>query len=200
MKNIIFDLGGVLIDWNPRYLYRKIFNNEVDMEHFLAHICTSDWNTQQDAGRSFKEGVAELLPTYPDWASAIRAYDERWEEMLAGPIEGTVQLLQQIHQAQSYRLLALSNWAECKFPIAEKNFPFLKWFEGIVVSGRVKQIKPNPEIYHHMIRQYQIHPEESVFIDDVEKNIQAAQQLGFHGILFQSPEQLKTELAQLHVL
>ncbi len=200
IKNVVFDLGGVLVDWNPRYLYRKIFSSPETMENFLATVCTQEWNEKQDAGRSFAEGTAELISMHPHYQTEIEFYDARWEEMLNGPISATVQILERLSSLKSHRLLALSNWSKDKFPIAEKNFPFLKLFEDIVVSGKVGFKKPDHRIFNYLCEKYSILPTESVFIDDVQSNLDAAAQLGFKTILFTSADQLEKQMIAMGIL
>lgn len=194
IKNIVFDLGGVLIDWNPRYLYRKVFSEEKEMEHFLQHICNSDWNEQQDAGRAFAEGVRLLVEKYPQHEKYIRAYKERWTEMIGGAIEPTVQILERLHAAKSHKLFALTNWSAETFPYAKKTFPFLNHFQNIVVSGEINMKKPDPAIFKYLCRVSFIEPSETLFIDDNKPNIEAAQRLGFQVEHFQSAERLELRL------
>ena len=200
IDTIIFDLGGVLIDWNPRHLYRKIFKTEEDMEWFLQNVCTSDWNEKQDAGRSFEDATNELLIKFPEHEAPIRAWYDRWEETMNGPIADTVEILNQIRESKKYRLYALTNWSDQTFPWALGNFEFLHWFEGIVVSGHEKTRKPFPEFYQILLDRYKIDPTKSIFIDDVPRNIVGAQAVGIQGIHFQSPLQLKDELQKLGLL
>jgi len=200
MKNIVFDLGGVLIDWNPRFLYRKLFQKESEMEYFLGHICTQEWNEQQDGGRSFAEGEAELIAKHPEFEAFISAYHFRWPEMLNGPIAGTVKILAKLAEQKKVRLLALTNWSAETFPYAEKNFEFLKTFDTIVVSGRIKLKKPDPAIFHHLIEVGKIKAQETLFIDDNQQNIQTAQAMSFHAEHFKSSELLEKRLRNLGVL
>jgi len=200
IDTIIFDLGGVLIDWNPRHLYRKIFKTEEEMEWFLGNVCTSDWNEKQDAGRSFEEATNELLGKFPEYETPIRAWYDRWKETMNGPITGTVEILSQIRDSKKYRLYALTNWSDQTFPWALENFDFLHWFEGIVVSGHEKTRKPFPEFYQILLDRYKIDPTKSIFIDDVPRNILGGQAVGIAGVYFQSPSQLKLELQNLGVL
>lgn len=193
IETVIFDLGGVLIDWNPRYLYRKIFQSEEEIEWFLSNICTSEWNDMQDAGRSFAEATEELLAKHPDWEMPIRAWYSRWEETISGPIEGTVEILQAL-KTSGHRLYALTNWSAESFPIAQRKFDFLNWFHGIVVSGVEKTRKPFPEFYNILFERYAVDPGQSLFIDDNVTNIRAAGDLGLHTIHFTSPEQLRVDL------
>jgi len=197
---IIFDLGGVLIDWNPRYLYRKIFTTEDEITWFMDNVCTSEWNDQQDAGRPFEEATAELLGKHPDHEVAIRAWYGRWQESVGGAIDGTVNILDDIRQKKQYRLYALTNWSAETFPWALDNFEFLHWFEGIVVSGREKTRKPFRDFYEILFDRYQIDPRKSLFIDDNIKNVRGAEAVGLPTIQFQSPDQLRAELEKMGVI
>jgi 2-haloacid dehalogenase len=200
IETIIFDLGGVLIDWNPRYLYRKILKDEDQVSWFLENICTSEWNDQQDAGRTFEDATKELIARHPEWKEAITAWYGRWQETIMGSIPGTVELLKEIKQSNGYRLYALTNWSAETFPWALDNFEFLHWFEGILVSGQEKTRKPFPEFYRLLFDRYAIDPSRALFIDDNIKNIEGARALGLPSIHFQNPEQLKSELTQFGVL
>ena len=196
IKTIIFDLGGVLIDWNPRYLYRKIFSTEEEITWFLENICTPEWNEQQDAGRSFEEATQELLSQFPEHEHAIKAWYGRWQETIQGSIHGTVEILQSLRHAKQHRLYALTNWSAETFPWAQEKFEFLNWFEGVVVSGIEKTRKPFPDFYHILLNRYAIVPGEALFIDDNLKNIETARTLGIDGIHFQGPELLAKELSK----
>jgi 2-haloacid dehalogenase len=194
IDTIVFDLGGVLIDWNPRYLYRKIFKTEEEITWFMENICTAEWNDLQDAGRSFHEATAELLAMHPRHEVPIRAWYDRWQETIGGAIPGTVAVLEEIRKQKKYRLYALTNWSAETFPWALDNFEFLHWFEGIVVSGREKTRKPFADIYNILISRHAIVPESALFIDDNVKNIQGANAVGLQTIRFESPEQLRADL------
>ena len=197
---VIFDFGGVLVDWNPRYLYRRLFPDDpAGMERFLAEVCTPEWNQRQDAGRPWAEAVAELIARYPEQADLIRAYRERWQETLSGPIDGSVAILGEV-RAAGHRILGLTNWSHETFPLARTIFPFFDWFEGIVVSGEEKLIKPDPRLYVRLLERYRVDPARAVFIDDSLKNVEAAVALGIHGIHFRSPSALRDELTALGVL
>ena len=199
-RTVIFDFGGVLVDWNPRYLYRRLFPGDPDgMERFLAEVCTSEWNQCQDAGRPWTEAVAELIGRHPAQADLIRAYRERWQETLSGPIDGSVAILGEV-RAAGHRILGLTNWSHETFPLARTLFPFFHWFEGIVVSGEEKLIKPDPRLYVRLLERYRVDPARAVFIDDSLKNVEAAAALGIHGIHFRSPSALRDELTALGVL
>jgi 2-haloacid dehalogenase len=191
---IIFDLGGVLIDWNPRYLYRKLIPDESEMERFLADVCTPAWNLQQDAGRPFAEGVAELVATHPDLEPLITAYYERWDEMLGDALDGTVAILRTLRD-ERYELHALTNWSCETFPIARQRFPFLTWFEQTVVSGEERTAKPDPRIYRSLLDRIARRADECVFIDDSAPNVATATRLGFDAIRFENPPGLAAALA-----
>ena len=200
INTIIFDLGGVLIDWNPRYLYRKIFKTEEEINWFLENICTPEWNDQQDAGRSFIEATENLVAQYPVHEPAIRAWYDRWQETIKGPVPGTVEILTSLRNSKRYKLYALTNWSAETFPWALEKFDFLHWFEGIVVSGREKTRKPHSEFYQILLDRYSIDPHRSLFIDDSLKNIQAAHNMNIKGIHFQGADLLRTELGKMGVL
>lgn len=200
INTIIFDLGGVLIDWNPRYLYRKIFHTEDEVTWFLENICTSEWNDQQDAGRSFDDATNELLKLHPEWEAPIRAWYGRWQETIRGPLQETVDILAHFKNNSSHRLYALTNWSDQTFPWALNTFEFLHWFEGIVVSGVEKSRKPFPEFYQILFDRYQINPAQSLFIDDNFKNIEGAKAVGLNTLHFESAQQLRKDLIGLGLL
>jgi 2-haloacid dehalogenase len=197
---IIFDLGGVLIDWNPAYVYDKMFTSEDQKRLFFEKICTPDWNEQQDAGRSLKEATDELLEKHPDWKEYIEAYYGRWEEMLGGPIHGTVEIFKQLKASGKYKLYALTNWSAETFPVALDRYDFLHWFDARVVSGEEKMRKPFPEFYQLLLDRFQLTAEETLFIDDNLRNEQAAKEIGLQTVHFKSPAQLKEDLLQLRIL
>ena len=196
LSAVVFDLGGVLIDWNPRYLYRTLFDDEADMERFLAEVTTQEWNAEQDAGRSWQEAVELLVARHPDWRDHIVAYDERWAETLGGPIEGTVEVLADLRRA-GVRLAALTNWSAEKFPIARERYEFLGWFETIVVSGEVGMAKPDPRIFEHLLEQTGFAAEATLYIDDVAANVAVAAELGMTALPFTDPPTLRSDLRRL---
>ena len=200
IKAVIFDLGGVLIDWNPDYVFDKMFRDEKRKKHFYQNICTPDWNEKQDAGRSLQEATEELLQKHPDWKEYIEAYYGRWEEMLGGPIHETVEIFRELKQKDHLKLYALTNWSAETFPVALDKYDFLHWFDGRLVSGEEKTRKPFPEFYHLMLRRFNLKPEETLFIDDNERNVKAAQELGIRSIQFKNPGQLKEELRRVGLL
>jgi 2-haloacid dehalogenase len=197
---VVFDVGGVLIDWDPRHLYRKLFaGDEPAMEHFLANVCTHEWNRSQDAGRSFAEGARLLKHEHPKHAELIDAYGARFDEMMAGPITGAVEILAELRE-RGIPLYILSNFSAETFPPALKRFDFLHWFCGTVISGEVGVIKPDPRIYEIMLARFAIDPLGAVYIDDVMANAEAARPFGIHGIHFTTPGALREELVQLGLL
>jgi 2-haloacid dehalogenase len=199
-RSVVFDLGGVLIDWNPRYLYRSLFEgDEAAMERFLAEVATQAWNAQQDAGRTWREAVDALVAMHPDQRDLIVAYDERWPETLGGPIEGTVEILADLRRAH-IRLIALSNWSAEKFPVARERYAFLDWFETVVVSGDVGIAKPDSRIFRHLLERTGVAAASTVFVDDSPANVSAATELGMMALLFHDPPTLRRDLESLGLL
>jgi 2-haloacid dehalogenase len=194
IKAVIFDFGGVLIGWDPRNLYSRFFPEEPQaMEDFLAEISFSEWNAQQDKGRPFTEAVALLSKQFPHRAHLISAYQEHWEESLTGSIDGTVKLLRTLKE-KGHLLYGLSNWSAETFVIVRHEFEFLSLFDGIILSGEVKLIKPEPEIFELCLQKIGKPADQCLFIDDSEANIIAGRKLGFDTVHFISPEHLKDEL------
>jgi 2-haloacid dehalogenase len=191
---IIFDLGGVLIDWNPSYLFDTIFDDKEKKKHFFEYICTPQWNEEQDGGRSIKEGTELLVKLHPEWKEYIEAFYGRWEEMLGGPIHETVDIFRDLKQSGKYRLYALTNWSGELFPIALERYDFLHWFDGRVVSGDEKMRKPFPEFYQLTLNRFDLQPERTLFIDDNLRNVKVAEDLGIQAIRFESPAQLRKDL------
>ena len=200
IKNVIFDLGGVLIDWNSEYMYKKIIPDENERKEFLETICTMSWNEEQDGGRSIKEANDLLLSLYPHKSDYILAFYQRWEEMLNGPIEGTVEVLKLLKSNNKHRIYALTNWSAETFPRALELFDFLHWFDGRIVSGEEKTRKPFREIYDLILTRFGLDAAETVFIDDNLRNIKAAEECGIQCIHFQSPDLLINELKKMEVI
>jgi len=195
VKNIIFDLGGVLVDWNPDYVFLDEFGGDrKKMQRFYDEVCTFDWNENQDAGYPLAQATEDRVAFFPEQEARIRMYYGRWEEMLGGPIAGTVALLKKLVDHPDYRVVALTNWSAETFPIALARFDFLHWFEGIVVSGTERTRKPFPEIYQTTLERFSLEAPASLFIDDNARNIAAAAALGIQTIQFKNPDQLKTDL------
>ena len=195
IKTIIFDLGGVLIDWNPEYLYLDIFGGDrVKMNAFFEHVCTMDWNENQDAGYPLAQATEDRIALFPEYEILIKKYYGQWEEMLGEAISGSVQVLKKLIENPNFRVVALTNWSAETFPVALKRFDFLHWFEGIVVSGTEKTRKPYSEIYQITLDRFNIDPSEALFIDDNLRNIKGAKKLGINGIHFSTPEELIKDL------
>lgn len=195
VKNIIFDLGGVLVDWNPDYVFLDEFGGDrKKMQRFYDEVCTFDWNENQDAGYPLAQATEDRVALFPEQEAMIRMYYGRWEEMMGGPIAGTVALLKKLVDHPDYRVVALTNWSAETFPIALARFDFLHWFEGIVVSGTERTRKPFPEIYQTTLQRFGLEAPASLFIDDNARNIAAAAALGIQTIQFKNPDQLKTDL------
>jgi len=201
-QTVIFDLGGVLVDWNPRYLYRKILDSEAEIDFFLTHIATSDWNEAQDAGRSLVDGTNILLEKHPDpkWKEPILAFYNRWPEMLGGAIMGTVNILKRCVDDPNLSVYALTNWSAETWPIALKEFDFLYWFEGVLVSGEEGMRKPAPEFYQLMMDRYSIDKSAAIFIDDNQRNVDASNAFGLTAVLFKDASQLDKDLQDLNIL
>ncbi len=187
IKDVVFDFGGVLMDWNPRYFYRTYFKDEKQMEYFLSHICNDEWNAEQDRGRSFEEGVRLLQAQYPQYAEPIRLYKDKWGCMLKGEFPRSVDLLKRL-KGQGYGIYGLTNWSAETIPLAYSRYDFFALFDGIVVSGEEKIIKPDPRIFEILLERYHLTAGDTLFIDDSRANIEAAARLGFQTILFDDIE------------
>ncbi len=197
---VVFDLGGVLIDWNPRYLYRSVFQGDDGaMERFLSEVATQEWNHQQDAGRPWADAIETLAAEHPEYREAIAAFWHRWVEMLGDAIAPTVEVLAEL-RATGIRLLALTNWSAETFPLARPRYPFLAWFDGIVVSGEVRLAKPDVRIFRHLIERHGVEASATVFIDDSMPNVEAARGLGLVALHFRGADALRDELVQLGLL
>ncbi|RYZ18980.1 MAG: HAD family phosphatase [Chitinophagaceae bacterium] len=197
---VIFDLGGVLIDWNPAYVFDKLIEDEEKRKHFFANICTSEWNEEQDAGRTIKEATDILVDQHPEWQEYIEAYYGRWEEMLGGPIKETVDIFRELKESGKYKFYALTNWSAELFPIALKRYDFLRWFDGRLVSGEEKMRKPFPEFYQLLLDRFHIKKEEAIFIDDNLRNAEAAEKFGLQTIRFTNAAELRKELEEKGIL
>ena len=197
-RTVVFDLGNVLIGWDPRNLYRKLFGGrDGEMEWFLENVCSNDWNLEQDRGRSFAEGVAHLMNQHPvSLHGLIRAYHERWSEMLSGEIAGSVAILKMLH-GSAVPLYAITNWNQDTFRQARSHYPFLDLFRGIVVSGDERLLKPSADIYSLFLKRYGLAAADCVFIDDSERNVLGAREVGMTGVHFTSAEQLVGDLRKL---
>lgn len=198
INTIIFDFGGVLVDWNPRYVYRDHFQDDEKMEWFLENICTDDWNIQQDGGRSLEEATNLLLKEFPEHKTEIEMYYGKWETMLKDSIPETVEILYELKE--KYPLYGLTNWSAETFPIALKRFEFFQAFDGILVSGEEKLIKPDRKIFELMMDKFSLKPENCLFIDDNLKNVEASRAFGIETIHFKNPEDLREKLVEMNIL
>lgn len=199
--SIIFDLGNVLVSWDPRFVFdENYFESEEKRAYFFANICTADWNEKQDEGRSIVDATHELIIQFPEWESAIRDFYGRWTEMLKGPVPGSVELFKELKGTGKYKLYALTNWGAGLFEIALVRYDFLHWFDGRVVSGEEKTRKPFPNFFRILFDRYQVVPSRAIFIDDSLRNIHAAEELGLTTIHFKDAAQLRGELKQLGII
>ncbi|MEJ2412037.1 MAG: HAD family phosphatase [Anaerolineales bacterium] len=192
-KTIVFDLGGVLLDWNPRYLYRQLFPDHEELDYFLEEICSPAWNAQMDASKPFQEAIDELIPQYPAYSEQIQAYFSRWKEMMGGAFPEVVDILREL-KSQGWPLAALSNWSTETFPSVKDDYEFLEWFDPLILSGELGVAKPDPAIYHHLLQELQVKPQNCLFIDDSWENIREAEGQGFDTIHFKTPALLREEL------
>ena len=200
INTIIFDLGGVLIDWNPEYVYLDVFNGDrKKMQWFFDNICTNDWNENQDAGYPLAKATEERIVLFPEYEDLIRMFYGRWVDMLGNSIIETVEVLDKLIKSNNYKIVALTNWSHETFPIALNRFDFLNWFEGIVVSGEEQTRKPFPDIYNITLKRYNINAENSIFIDDNLRNIKAAEELGINGIHFKNAMLLQNQLKEYKI-
>ena len=200
INTVIFDLGGVLIDWNPRYVYRTIFKTEEEIDWFFENVATHDWNENQDAGYPIAKATEELVAQHPEWEKEIKAYYGRWTEMLGGPIHETVELFRQIKENPAIKTYALTNWSAETFHIALERYDFLHWFDGRVVSGEERTRKPFHDFYQRLLERYKVDPSQALFIDDNLRNVKAAEALGIKGVQFTTPGRLAEHLKDLGII
>lgn len=193
IKNVVFDFGGVLVDWNPRHLYDKYFSDSEKSIWFLDNVCTYDWNIQMDGGKPFAEGVAEMVEKFPEYKEAIEIYHSRWVEMIGGEVEGTADLIRRL-KAAGYGVYGLTNWSNETYPFIRDTYPIFSEFDGIVVSGDEKLLKPDPAIYDCLLGRYGLKAEESIFIDDNVANVAGAMVVGMYAIQFQDAKQVEDQL------
>ena len=198
-STVVFDLGGVLVDWDPRYLFRQLLPDDAAVEAFLADVCSPEWNAAQDAGRSWAEAVREASERFPEHAELVAAYDERWWETIGGQIDGTVEVLDELRR-RGVGLFAITNWSAEKFDLTFPRFDWLAWFDGIVVSGYERIVKPDPRIFQLLVDRHGVDPRAAVYVDDVPANVEAARAIGMTGLVFTTPEQLRADLGELSLV
>ena len=199
IKAIIWDLGNVFVNWDPNHLFEKLIEDQTKRKYFLDNICTMDWNENQDAGYSIKQATEDLVTRHPEWKEHIEAYYGRWEEMLGGPIQGTVEIFRELKQKNHLKHYALTNWSHELFPTALRLYDFLHWFDGRVVSGEERMRKPQPGFYKILLDRYNLQVTDVIFIDDNLRNVKAAEALGIKSIRFESPEKLRASLEELNL-
>lgn len=200
IDTIVFDIGGVLLDWNPEHLYRKMFaGDEARLRWFLDNVCNAEWNSHQDRGRPFARGIAEARRRHPEWTPYIEAYWDRWIETVAGPLQGTVDLLAALRGGR-LRLFGLSNWSAETFPLVRRRYDFLSWFEAVIVSGEKGIAKPDPAIFELLLARHRLAPAATLFVDDNARNVDVARSLGFQVSLFTTPAALRADLERLGLL
>lgn len=198
-RAVIFDIGGVLIDWSPRHLYRKLLPDEARIDAFFAEVGFAEWNVAQDAGRPWAVAVAELSADFPRHARLIEAADRRWQEMVAGPIAGAVALLEACH-AKGAPLYAITNFSSEKWVETRARFDFMKRFRDVIVSGDERVMKPDPEIYRRLLARNGLRAGDCLFIDDSPRNVAGAEAVGMAAIRFTDPAALQADLVRLGVL
>lgn len=198
IKNVIFDFGGVLVDWNPRYFYRNVFDTEKEMEYFLANVCNMEWIVTMDAGVSFAQAIRTLSERFPQYAREIALYQVGWEQMLRGELAVGVALLRGL-KSEGYKLYGLTNWSAETIDVAFRRFDFFSLFDGIVVSGYEKVIKPDAAIYRLLLQRYGLEADSCVFLDDNADNVEGARRVGIHGIVFDDAERAEQQLRELLV-
>jgi len=197
IKNIIFDFGGVLVDWNPHYLFDGYFNDIDKSNWFIKNVCNAEWNAEMDGGKTFAQGVTERIAQFPDFADALRLYQSNWMDTMGEEIPGMYDLIKSLKNNGFSVIYGLTNWSAETFPAVQKKYRIFDLIDNIVVSGEVKQLKPNPEIYLTLLKKYNLKAEESLFIDDNIKNIEGAKNVGINAILFQGSEKLKEDLEKM---
>ena len=199
IEAVVFDIGGVLLDWDPRYLYRQLFDDEQEMERFLSDVCTLEWHEAHDRGKPFETSCAELASVHPEYEEMIYAWGRRSEEMIAGPVEETVEILRRL-KAAGVPCYALTNMETETFPLRVKRFPFMSWFDGAVVSAFEGVVKPEPEIFRRLLERFGLRPESTLFVDDSPRNVRAAQELGIQAVLYESPAAFEQVLVDAELL
>ncbi len=195
---VVFDVGNVLIRWDPRHLYRRLIPDEARMDWFMQNVCNSAWNIEQDRGRPWADAVAELVALHPEWEREIRAYDQHWHETVPGVIEDSVAVLEEL-KARGEKVYAITNFSREKWAESLVRFPFLATFDGAIVSAHERMLKPEPEIFRLLLARYGLAAQDCIFVDDSEKNVTGARAVGMQAVHFVEPIDLRAELKALGV-
>ena len=198
---VAFDVGGVLVDWDPRHLYHKVFADADRMESFLREVCTPAWLAQHDLGVPFCSSIPALVSAFPEWANEIQAWEDRFEEMWNGPVPGSVEVFAALRASDNrVPIYAATNWGSDNWRLAKTLFPFLEWFDGELVSGDVRLLKPDRRFFDLLVRRFNLTPSSTLYIDDNPENVRAASQKGLVVCHFTSPERLARRLEDLGLL
>jgi 2-haloacid dehalogenase len=200
IKNIIFDFGGVLVDWNPHYLFDKYFNDIEESNYFIANVCNSEWNAEMDGGKPFAQAVRERSAMFPKYAEPLKLYQTKWMDTMGEEIPGMFELIKSLKDNGFPVIYGLTNWSAETFPTVQKKYRIFSLIDNIVVSGEVKQLKPNPEIFHTLLNKYNLKAEESLFIDDNLKNVEGAKAVGINALRFENAEKLRQDLKNMLII
>lgn len=199
IDTVIFDLGGVLVDWDPKNMYKKVFKTTEEMNWFLDNVCTFEWNMEQDGGRLIADAVTQKISEFPEFEEQIKMFYDRWEEMFIGILQQNIDVQQKLIANPNYRVYALTNWCGEKWDKALELFPFFNDFEGVIVSGKVKMRKPNDDIFQLILNRFNINPKTTVFIDDNLENTIASERNGLQTIHLKPSSNLKSELTNIGI-
>ena len=199
IKNIIFDFGGVLVDWNPHYLFDKYFNDINESNYFVENVCNSEWNAEMDGGKPFEQAVRERIALFPKYAEALMLYQTNWMDTMGEEIPGMYDLIKSLKANGFPIIYGLTNWSAETFPTVQKTYRIFSLIDKIVVSGEVKQLKPNPEIFYTLLNKFNLKAEESLFIDDNLKNVEGAKAVGINALRFENATKLKEDLKALNI-
>ena len=198
IKTIIFDFGGVLVDWDPHRMLDAYFGSREKADWFIANICTGEWNAQMDAGKPFAQGIAELSAEYPEWSTEIQAYFDRWIEMIGGEIPGMLEIMKDLKR-KGYKMYGLTNWSAETFCQVRHKFEVFDQLDGMLVSGEEKMLKPDPAFFQLLVDRFNLNPAECLFIDDNQPNVDGARRFGLNAIRFKDADTLRKELITLGI-
>ena len=198
ITTIIFDFGGVLVDWDPHRMLDAYFGSREKADWFIANICTGEWNAQMDAGKPFSQGIAELSAEYPEWSTEIQAYFDRWIEMIGGEIPGMLEVMIDLKR-KGYKMYGLTNWSAETFCQVRHKFEVFDQLDGMLVSGEEKMLKPDPAFFQLLVDRFNLNPAECLFIDDNQPNVDGARRFGLNAIRFRDAATLRKELITLGI-